>query len=211
MKTIRPGLFFLITAIVLIWPGDCRASGPTVPAPAGQSTPSGGGKDHTLLVQARKDSSPEKNRQGLSEAFKWFQKAALKGNKNAQNMIGQMYYDGDGVKRNYEEARSWFEKAAKQNHAEAQYMLGLIHYYGRGVQKNFTTAAQWFGKAAKQQYNAAQYMLGLINYEGKGMKKNLTEAEKWFRQAAGEGDQDAQYMLGLVIYERAKEKGGGKP
>ncbi len=211
MKTIRPGLFFLITAAVLIWPGDGRASGPAVPVPTGQITPSGGGKDHILLAQVKKNPSPSTNQQGFSEAFRWFQKAALKGNKNAQNMIGQMYYDGDGVKRSYEKARGWFEKAAEQNHAEAQYMLGLIHYYGRGVQKNFTTAAQWFGKAAKQKYNAAQYMLGLIHYEGKGMKKNLTEAEKWFRQAAEEGDQDAQYMLGLVIYERAKEKGGKKP
>lgn len=204
MRTIRPGIIFLVFLAILAWPVDSPAREAATPALAGQTVPSPGDKGRALLAQAPKGASQSKNGRSFSEAFQWFEKSAMKGNKNAQHMIGLMYYDGDGVKKNYGEARNWFEKAAKQSHDSAQYMLGLTYYYGRGVKKNFPAATKWFVKAAKQSHDSAQYMLGLIYYDGKGVKKNLDEAEKWFRKAAGQGDQDAQYMIGLVIYERAK-------
>ncbi len=206
MRTIRPEIIFLFLLAILAWAVDSPAREPATSDITGQTTPSREDKGRVLLVQTPKGVSQSKNRPGFSEAFKWFKKSALKGNKNAQHMIGLMYYDGDGVKRNYGEAKNWFEKAAKQNHDSAQYMLGLIHYYGRGVKKNFAASTKWFEKAAKQSHDSAQYMLGLIYYDGKGVKKNLAEAEKWFRKAAELGDQDAQYMIGLVIYERTKGK-----
>ena len=214
MRTIRLNIIFLFFLAILTWPVDSPAREAATSALAGQTIPSRGDKGRVLLAQAPKGASRDKktgDRQGFSEAFKWFQKSARRGNKNAQHMIGLMYYDGDGVKRNYGEARNWFEKAAKQNHDSAQYMIGLTYYYGRGVKKNFAAATKWFEKAAKQSHDSAQYMLGLIYYDGKGVKKNLNEAEKWFRKAARQGDQDAQYMIGLVIYERIKGKKAKKP
>jgi TPR repeat protein len=174
----------------------------------------GSQKNPLLLAQAPKGSTEKKKespKEGFSEALNWFQKSAQKGNRNAQHMLGLMYYDGDGVKRDYTKAKIWFEKAAGQNHDSAQYMLGLIYYYGRGIKQNFGQATKWFEKAASQNHNSAQYMLGLIYYDGKGVKKNLTEAESWFRKAAKQGDEDAQYMIGLVIYEKTKGNKSKKP
>lgn len=42
-----------------------------------------------------------------TEAFKWFRLAALQGNGIAQAQIGLMYFNGQGVERNYEEAYFW--------------------------------------------------------------------------------------------------------
>ena len=46
-------------------------------------------------------------------AVKWYKKAAEKGHDQAQFSIGQMYYEGRGVKKDYKEAARWFNKAAE--------------------------------------------------------------------------------------------------
>ncbi len=117
----------------------------------------------------------KKNAGGYGEAHKWFSRAARQGHKNAQYMLGLLYYNGRGIKRGYADARKWFTRAAKQNHTGAQYMLGIIHYDGKGVSKNLARAAAWFGKAAAKGDKDAQYMIGLIHYErakGGGAAKN---------------------------------------
>ena len=50
---------------------------------------------------------------------------AKQGNAESQCLLGQMYYEGVGVKQDYEQSALWFTKAAKHKHAEAQYFLGL--------------------------------------------------------------------------------------
>ena len=57
--------------------------------------------------------------------MKWYRKAADQGHHNAQNDIGELYYNGWGVVRNYEEAMKWYQKAADQGHVIAQYSMGF--------------------------------------------------------------------------------------
>jgi hypothetical protein len=49
----------------------------------------------------------------LSEAVKWFLKAAEQGNPDAQSTLGRMYFMGEGVNRDNEEAFFWYSLAAK--------------------------------------------------------------------------------------------------
>ena len=56
----------------------------------------------------------------------WHHRAAEQGDADAQNKLGDMYYDGEGVARDYAEARRWYRKAAEQGFADAQYNLRLI-------------------------------------------------------------------------------------
>ena len=60
-------------------------------------------------------------------------KSAKKGDKEAQNDLGLMYYEGEGVPQDYEKAIEWYTKSAEQGHAWAQYNLGLMYYDGEGV------------------------------------------------------------------------------
>ena len=39
--------------------------------------------------------------QNLSEALKWYRKAADQGHAKAQNDLGVLYYEGEGVPKNY--------------------------------------------------------------------------------------------------------------
>jgi TPR repeat protein len=55
---------------------------------------------------------------------------AEQGDANAQNNLGVLYYNGEGVPQDYVQARQWFEKAAVQGDANAQNSLGLLYHNG---------------------------------------------------------------------------------
>ena len=61
--------------------------------------------------------------------MKWYQKAAAQGNASAQNRIGDLYYNGNGVKQDYEEALKWYRKAAAQGNVSAN--IGLLYALGK--------------------------------------------------------------------------------
>ena len=126
--------------------------------------------------------------------------------------LGVMYYDGEGVPRNYHQAFTWLKKAADQGHAGAQYKLGLMYCEGTaiGVSGKFwdTTqdlqqATMWFKKAADQGHAEAQYRLGKAYYEfhgASGVPKNDLQAALWYRRAADQGHVGAQTSLGVLYY-----------
>src|SRR5688572_14610850 len=59
--------------------------------------------------------------------------AAAAGDTQAQRMLGEMYRDGRGVKKDDGAAVQWFRRAAQGGDATAQFNLGLLYRDGRGV------------------------------------------------------------------------------
>src|SRR5688500_9152855 len=51
----------------------------------------------------------EKN---LTEAVKWWRKAAVQGDAEAQFNVGACYYNGTGVEKNLTEGVEWYRRAA---------------------------------------------------------------------------------------------------
>lgn len=125
---------------------------------------------------------------------------AKAGDAKAQNDLGDAYYDGKGVTKNFTEAVKWYTKAAEQGNAEAQKNLGYCYNYGEGVAKNLTEAVKWYTKAAEQGNAKAQRNLGNCYYNGEGVAKDFTEAVKWYKKAAEQGNADAQNNLGECYY-----------
>ena len=122
---------------------------------------------------------------------------AKSGEAEAQNDLGEAYYDGKGVTENLPEAVKWFTKAAEQENAKAQYNLGICYYYGNGVYQNYGEAEKWYTKAAEQGYAEAQNSLGYY-YEIDDL--NPKKAVEWYTKAAEQGLPIAQCNLG-VCYE----------
>ena len=63
--------------------------------------------------------------------------------ENSENFfeIGQMYYNGHGVKKNYTESIAWFQKAVDAGNFDANkffFKIGLMYYHGDGAEKNYT-------------------------------------------------------------------------
>ena len=123
---------------------------------------------------------------------------AKSGEAEAQNALGEAYYDGKGVTENLTEAVKWFTKAAEQENAKAQYNLGICYYYGYGVQyRDRREAVKWYTRAAEQGNADAQNDLGACYENGDWVEKNLEEAVKWYTKAANQGYAKAQYYLAL--------------
>lgn len=70
-----------------------------------------------------------------------------------------MYYNGDGVSKDYKECLKWYCKAAEQGDIDAQFSLGNMYYYGEGVNLNYEKALDWYSEAAEQGHEEAFEMI----------------------------------------------------
>ena len=84
------------------------------------------------------------NRRDYATALSVFRTLAERGDTNAQNQLGFMYVNGEGVAANYAEAARWYRLAADQGDTNAQNSLGAMYDDGRGVQQNYLEAYKWF-------------------------------------------------------------------
>lgn len=132
----------------------------------------------------------------LTQAKKWFEKAAAKGNGDSQYMLGVMYYSGTGVTKNEKLGISWLKKAAKNGSSDAElYLQGMEDPDDTELVQRVTAAKKEYrGKAPKG--NAAdQYNLGMLLTRYQENDQELIEARKWFKSAAEQGHKDAQFEL----------------
>ena len=70
------------------------------------------------------------------------------GSASAQNNLGLMYYNGQGVAQDYAAAAGWYRKAADQGNAGAQSNLGVMYVAGQGVTQDYVQAHKWFNLSA---------------------------------------------------------------
>jgi TPR repeat protein len=124
------------------------------------------------------------NRKDYKAAFYWLQKAADRGNAEAQFDIGSMYRDGDGVKQDDAQALSWLQKAAAQDYPIALDVLGLMYHEGTGVKQDYAASMDWSLKAAAHGILAAQARVGVMYMNGEGVKQDFPTALAWFQKAA---------------------------
>lgn len=129
---------------------------------------------------------------------------AKSGEAEAQNALGEAYYDGKGVTENLTEAVKWFTRAAEQENVKAENNLGNCYYYGYGVYENYGEAVKWYTKAAEQGCAEAQNSLGYY-YEINEL--NPKKAVEWYTKAAEQGLPVAQCNLGVCYkYGNGVEK-----
>ena len=57
--------------------------------------------------------------------------------------MGERYYCGDGVEKDFAKTVEWCRMAARQGHADAQWRLGRCYGLGEGVEKNYEKAVEY--------------------------------------------------------------------
>ena len=98
---------------------------------------------------------------------------AEKGDASAQFNLGNSYYNGEGVTKDYVEAVKWYRKAAEQNNASAQFNLGNSYYNGEGVPKDYVEGYMWFLLAGAQGGEDAKKNIEII--ERKMTREQIAE------------------------------------
>src|SRR5665213_1450194 len=126
-------------------------------------------------------------------AFAVYSQAANLGHPRAMAVLGNMYYDGQGVPKDLGQAVKWYTEAAMRGNRDAQYSLGGMYEEGEGVAKNVPKAAQLYEASARQGMPEAQFALGLSYEFGEGVLRTRRTAIFWLDQAAKQGDGRAKW------------------
>src|SRR4051794_33006432 len=113
---------------------------------------------------------------GASAAWDSVMPPAEGGLGTVEALIGDAYYYGHGVSRDYTEGARWYRRAAENSNAMAQSTLGDIYYYGRGVPQDFVEAAYWWQLAADQGVAVAQLNLGVMYANGDGVPQDYVKS-----------------------------------
>jgi TPR repeat protein len=121
---------------------------------------------------------------GVSAAWDSILPPAEGGLGTIEALIGDAYYYGHGVSRDYTEAARWYRRAAENSNAMAQSTLGDIYYYGRGVPQDFVEAARWWQIAAEQGVAVAQLNLGVMYANGDGVPQDYVKSHLYTNLAA---------------------------
>lgn len=91
------------------------------------------------------------------------EQSAAQGDARAEFNLGDAYYFGQGVPKNYVQTVYWWRKAAQQGNAVGEFGLGYAYYYGQGVPQNNAHALYWYQKAAAQGDTVAQNNLNALS------------------------------------------------
>jgi len=103
----------------------------------------------TVWASPLEDATAAYARGDYAAALKIYQPLAAQGNADAQNNLGMLYRDGQGVPQDYTQARQWYEKAAAQGLAQAKSNLGVLYRNGQSVPQDYVWAYMWFNLATE--------------------------------------------------------------
>ncbi len=108
------------------------------------------------IAGALEDCRAAYERQDYATALQLCRPLAEGGDARAQLSLGGMYYNGQGVQRDFPEAAKWTRKAAEQGYAPAQADLGVLYWNGEGVPQDVVLAYMWLSLAAEQEPDAVE-------------------------------------------------------
>jgi TPR repeat protein len=128
------------------------------------------------------------NRGDYETALFELQPLADQGNVDAQNILGIMYFEGQGVPQDYAEALQWRRLAAEQRNAHAQYNLGFMYNKGQGVPQDYAEALEWYRLAAAQGHaHAPNNIAWILATAPDARVRNGAEALRLAQQAVETG------------------------
>lgn len=146
---------------------------------------------------------------GLSKnkdkALIWLEKAAKNNHREAQYLLGSLYYNGSPVKRDLETAKFWLSKSAKSGVENAKVLINAINEDGKPnskEQRRNTSTNDLFLASANKGDREAQFKVGLMYLKGNdGFPKDQDKALHWFNKAASQDHTNAQFEMGMMYYK----------
>ncbi|KAK8847972.1 hypothetical protein M9Y10_019023 [Tritrichomonas musculus] len=126
-------------------------------------------------------------------------------NSDIINNLGNLYYVGLGVNKNYIKAHKYYNEAVNLNNTKAITNLGVQYKFGNGVKKNYEKAKELFELSAKSNDSYAFYSLGYLYFNGYGVKQDFDIAEEYLIKSANLDNIKGLNHLGF-LYEAVRSK-----
>ena len=135
----------------------------------------------------------------LQRAFQLLGQAAGMGHALAQDVLGNMYEDGDGAPLDLKTAAQLYRQSAAQDCPPGMYDLAMLHLDGAGVDRDPERAFQLLDKAVRiGQDPDHMFALSVLYLKGEGVEKDDAKALDLLRKAERLGSVDAKANLGAM-------------
>jgi TPR repeat protein len=131
----------------------------------------------------------------LSEAVRWYSRAAECSHTLAVYHLGRLYESGRGIHQDYLQAIKYYKIARNLGNIDALYQLGIIYEHGKGASSDYNKAIDYYTQAAERGNTMAQFTLGQLYEEGRLRPKNILEAVKWYSISNTHGNDNAHDWL----------------
>lgn len=140
----------------------------------------------------------------LKEAIKWYEKAAVKNDKDALYHLAMILIRLED--KDWQTIYELLVRAAKQDHPNAAYNLAVMYQKGDGVEENPEQTIYWYEKAVKAGLPNAAYNLGMIYFEGRIVEKDEKKAKELWQLAANKGFEPAIKLIQSIDnYEKLQK------
>lgn len=138
----------------------------------------------------------------INKAKELYEKALEIKEYLAAEGLGDIYFNGHGIEKDYTKSIFFYEIASKKGIPRASYQLGFIFEYGLGVNKDIQTAVKYYTKSANEGNGDALYTLGNIYFEGKDdIIKDPNLAIEFYEKASSLGNDTASLKLCEIFTE----------
>jgi len=142
--------------------------------------------------------------QNIDQAIYWYEKAALKKNKNALYHLAMILIKQED--KDFKVVARLLEQAAALDHPHAQYNLAVMYQKGDGVIQDMKRSLFWYEKAANANLAIAQYNLGMLYFEGAVVEKDEAKAKELWEKAAAQGLEIAVKLVNSINnYEKLQK------
>lgn len=133
-------------------------------------------------------------------AFGLAEPRAKAGDVHAMTMLGELYSNGLGVKRDFDKAVEWYRKAVDGGDREAMLALAMMRLGGYGGSDK-QEAVKLLASSAKLGEPKAAYNLALLYLGGQVLPQDVKRAAELMRLSADAGNAEAQYALATFYKE----------
>ncbi|RIA81198.1 hypothetical protein C1645_837380 [Glomus cerebriforme] len=145
--------------------------------------------------------------------YKLHIKNAKKGDNVSQYYIGERYYYGKNITRDYNKAIEWYSKSSEGGNILAMNRLGFCYSFGHGIKVDYKKAFEFYLKSAEGGFKYAPYNVGNCYHDGRGVFQDGSEAFEWAQYKLAEDylnnfinkDEKKAFKDGIGIDKNLKE------
>lgn len=146
----------------------------------------------------------------LQKAVALLGEASAMGNPAAQDVLGNMYEDGDGVDQDYAVAAELYRQSSEQRYPAGMHDYGVLLLYGCGVHEDQEMGFRLIHEAVELSDDPDFIFTESVCYlNGLGVDKDESKAVSLLRKAAGKGSVRAKSNLGALMMEKDPEEAFG--
>lgn len=159
-------------------------------------------KERESLDEKRKLAERERERLEEKQKLEVIAMTELNGKSHldvSEIYIGDLFYNGKYVKRDYAKAFEYYMYAYNQGSAGAAYMIGTMYRDGFGVNKNSDKMIEWYKKSVDMNCDYAKFELANSYIVGISEKVDYGEVLRLYESLAENGHVESQSILGTIF------------